>query len=293
VLFSLLTTLLPLVNAQQDGFPYPGYHGGPPSSSSSPSGSGSSYNYKDTPSFQKSSRILIAHAVLGTIAWALLAPLASIFLRLDLPGVNLLKVHYLIQITVYAMTIVTTGLGIHAATTASKYSSVWTNSHVIIGFVIFSVASIQPWLGWIHHVIFKRRLIDFKKGIDSKKPGRTILTRLHIWIGRTLILLGVVNGGLGMRLAAGTPFNTPSATLKAEVAYGVLAGLMFLLYAGISIGFECRRAARLRAGRIGRRVSFAAASTGYAAGRRYMLSSPMASEESVEFDEKGSEVGQE
>jgi hypothetical protein len=191
------------------------------------------------------------------------------------------------------MTIVTTGLGIQATMTATKYSSVWTNCHVITGLVIFCVATIQPWLGWIHHIIFRRRLIAFKKGIDAKKPGRTILTRLHIWIGRTLILLGVVNGGLGLRLAATTPFNTPSVTRKVEIAYGVLAGLMFLLYAGVSLVFEWRRAARLRAGSIGRRVSFAAASTGDAAGRRYMPSSPMASEESVEFDEKGSEIGRE
>jgi hypothetical protein len=287
-----LAAILPLVAAQfgPPDFIEWRHHGGPSSSpSSSASGSGH-YNYKQSASFKKSSRILIAHAVLGTLAWAFFAPLGAIFIRLDIPGVNLLKLHIICQVSVYAMTIATAGLGIWLAIGASKYGSIYTNSHVIIGLVVFSVASIQPWLGWIHHIIFKRRLINFRKGADTKIPGRTSITVSHIWIGRILILLGVINGGLGLRLAASTPFQTQSTTRKAEIVYGVLAGLMFLLFAGVSIVFEYRRAARLMTAMAIRQIFVPHNGEGNPANQRSTHFSPMSSENSLESEEKGSET---
>lgn len=289
----ILAFLLPLVTAQHDqpGFPRSDSNGGSSSPSPSSGAAGSSYNFKQTPAFEKSSRILIAHAVLGTLAWAFFAPLGAIFLRLNIPGVSLLKFHVVTQLLVYAMTVATAGLGIWTAIGASKYGNVWMNSHVIIGLVVFSVASIQPWLGWIHHIVFKRRLMRFKKGINTKRPGRTVIAIFHIWIGRILILLGVINGGLGIRLAATTPFQTASTTRKAEIAYGILAGLMFLLFAGVSILFEYRRAARLRATRKSQPVPSPSSEIAHSSNSRHMPFSPMASQDSLELDEKGSEIG--
>ena len=48
------------------------------------------------------------------------------------------------------------------------------------------------------------------------------LRRVHIWHGRILIILGIVNGGLGLQLAD----NTTSG----EIAYGVVAGVIFVVY---------------------------------------------------------------
>ena len=291
--FFFLVAILPLVAAQ---FGPPDliewrHHGGPSSSPSSSAPDGGHYNYKQSASFKKSSRILITHAVLGTLAWAFFAPLGAILIRLDIPGVNLLRLHIICQVSVYAMTIATAGLGIWTAIGASKYGSIWTNCHVVIGLVVFAVASIQPWLGWIHHIIFKRRMINLRKGADTKTPGRTSITVSHIWIGRTLILLGVINGGLGLRLAATTPFQTQSTTRKAEIAYGVLAGLMFLLFAAVSIVFEHRRAARLTTAMITKQIFIPHNGQGSPANQRFMQFSPMSSQNSLESEEKGSETG--
>jgi hypothetical protein len=287
-----LAAILPLVAAQ---FGPPDlvewrHHGGSSSSPPSSAAGGGHYSYKQSPSFKKSSHILITHAVLGTLAWAFFAPLGAILIRLDIPGANLLRLHIICQVSVYAMTIATAGLGIWLAIGASKYGSIYTNSHVIIGLVIFSVASIQPWLGWIHHIVFKRRLINFRKGADTKTPGRTSITVSHIWIGRILILLGVINGGLGLRLAASTPFQTQSTTLKAEIAYGVLAGVMFLLFAGVSIVFEYRRAARLMTAMAIKQIFVPHNGQGNPANQRFMQFSPMSSEHSLESEEKESET---
>jgi len=44
----------------------------------------------------------------------------------------------------------------------------------------------------------------------------------HIWYGRVLIICGVINGGLGLQLAANSS--------NGNIAYGVVAGAMFVLY---------------------------------------------------------------
>lgn len=287
----VLAVLLPLVTAQYGTPNSPGLHGGSSPSSSSSSATGGSSDYTHSASFKKSTRILAVHAVFGTLAWAFFAPLGAIFLRLNIPTVSLLKFHVITQIFVYAMTVVATGLGIWLAIGASKYGSVWTDGHVIIGLIVFSIASIQPWLGWIHHIVFKRRLIKYKKGIPTTKPGRTTVARAHLWLGRILILLGVINGGLGIRLAAGTPFQTASTTRKAEIAYGILAGLMFLLFAGVSILFEHRRAARIRSKRTGQQSLAPDNGQWRTASPMHMPFSPASSEESLNYDEKGSEIG--
>lgn len=62
-----------------------------------------------------------------------------------------------------------------------------------------------------------------------------------MWVGRSLIVLGIVNGGLGIRLASNSPFRTDSETRTASIVYGVIAGLMFALYAALVVLFEIRR----------------------------------------------------
>lgn len=106
-----------------------------------------------------------------------------------------------------------------------------------------------------------------------------------------MILLGVINGALGIRLVSGTPYQTSSTTRKAEIAYGILAALMFLLFAGVSILFEYRRAARVRSRRTGQKLPALGGGQPVMANRRNMPSSPISSEDSFHFDEKGSEAG--
>ena len=45
---------------------------------------------------------------------------------------------------------------------------------------------------------------------------------LHVWLGRILIALGIINGGMGIKLAA----NTTSG----GIIYGVIAGVVFVVY---------------------------------------------------------------
>ena len=54
--------------------------------------------------------------------------------------------------------------------------------------------------------------------------GRGLVSYVHIWWGRILMVLGVVNGGLGLQLAQES--NGP------VIAYAVIAAVVFVVYAG-------------------------------------------------------------
>jgi hypothetical protein len=51
----------------------------------------------------------------------------------------------------------------------------------------------------------------------------------------------MINGGLGIRLASFSPFQTDSQTRTAKIAYSVVAAVMFALYFVLVILFEIRR----------------------------------------------------
>ena len=70
--------------------------------------------------------------------------------------------------------------------------------------------SIQPILGFVHHKQYR------------KQQRRGVISHIHIWYGRILMILGIVNGGLGLELAGG-----PNSFI---IAYSVVAGIVAVLY---------------------------------------------------------------
>lgn len=80
---------------------------------------------------------------------------------------------------------------------------------------------IQPILGIAHHKYF------------VKYRERGAISYAHIWYGRILLTLAVVNGGLGLKLA--------NAGQSAVVAYCIIAAICFGLYAIIKSWAVVRR----------------------------------------------------
>ena len=140
-----------------------------------------------------------------------------------------------------ALFVIAAGLGIWLART---FPNVWNDTHTRLGLAVLALALFQPVFGTLHHRLFKRRAADATAGRATKAPGRTSFGRIHIWLGRSLILMGTVNGGLGIRLAGKSPLQSSSTTTKAATAYGVVAGAMFALYFILVVLFEIRRRRR-------------------------------------------------
>lgn len=109
------------------------------------------------------------------------------------------------------------------------------NAHPIIGIVLFVVLFFQPILGFLHHFMFK------------KHSRRVVWSYGHIWLGRIIITLGIINGGLGLKYARELPLDRPSN--GAIIAYGVLAGVMWLLYVASIVVGERRRSRAAREAR--------------------------------------------
>ena len=207
-----------------------------------------------TSAYNRYNSILIAHAVLASLVWVVFVPWAALLLRVGIKSGIVLKLHVALQVSSECLTsstvtdsakllslglfVVAAGLGIWLART---FPNVWNDAHTRLGLAVLALALLQPVFGTLHHRLSKRRAADATAGRAIKSPGRTSFGRIHIWLGRSLILMGIVNGGLGIRLAGKSPLQSSSTTTKAATAYGVVAGGMFALYFILVVLFEIRR----------------------------------------------------
>ncbi|KAL8854535.1 MAG: hypothetical protein Q9221_000570 [Calogaya cf. arnoldii] len=155
-------------------------------------------------------RIVITHAALMGIAFVLLMPIGVFLIRL-LSSKNTVWYHASVQLLAYATALAAFGLGAWMATVSGAWTA--SNGHPILGTIIIALLLLQPVLGYVHHRIYIRR------------KGRTAWGISHVWYGRMLILLAVINGGLGLQLS--------DNTIKGEIAYGIIVGVMFLLYLAV------------------------------------------------------------
>jgi len=208
-----------------DGYSY--WNGGDGSDDGS-SGSRFGFNTQDFLADRRT--VLMAHGILAALAFVILFPLGSILIRLaSFPG--LWWVHGLFQVFSYILFIAAFGAGVWLVNNAPI--SLIGNYHPAIGIILFCLLFLQPILGWMHHAQFK------------KYKRRTAWSYGHLWLGRILITLGMINGGLGMLLATQTGYFVPS--LGQMIAYGVVAGIMWTLWVTASVFGERRRSRAMQA----------------------------------------------
>lgn len=194
----------------------------------------------------KNHKVLLAHAIMGCLAFGLLAPLGAILIRLKMAKLNLLKVHGYWQLAVWAVYALAFALGVWLKWSigSAHLMHKWMDPHGAIGYVLIGMLTLQPVFGYVHHVIFKKRFLAVQGGdTAAKAPGRTVITHGHLWLGRVLIPLGIINGGVGIK-ATWNPKN-PLQTVKeskiAMIVYCVLAGVVYLIYLAVCIRHEYRR----------------------------------------------------
>lgn len=77
-------------------------------------------------------------------------------------------------------------------------------------------------LGWLHH----RNFVKYQR--------RTLVSYLHLFNGRVLIILGIVNGGLGLRVSRGSSH-------RAKQAYTIVAAVIGGLWLLVTVVGEIRK----------------------------------------------------
>ncbi|KAI8957571.1 hypothetical protein F5Y11DRAFT_339144 [Daldinia sp. FL1419] len=204
-----------------DGYRY-GY--GPGSSPGSAGGGLSGFTNFDVAEVVRSRT---AHGIIAALCFVVIFPVGAIFVR-TIPSRHTWLIHALIQGLGFILYVAAAGLGIHMievirippdGSSLLEISS--TNAHPIIGIVLLIVMFIQPPLGIAHHSKFKRL------------RRRTSFSYAHLWLGRISITLGIINGGLGLKLA--------NASRGLIIAYSIVSGFAWLLWVIFAVVGELRR----------------------------------------------------
>ncbi|KAL2271258.1 hypothetical protein VTJ83DRAFT_629 [Remersonia thermophila] len=151
---------------------------------------------------------IVAHGVILALVFAVLYPTGSVMM----PLVKKWWFHGVWQLVSFVLMWAGFGLGVGAA---RERNILFRQTHTIFGTVIVAALGLQPFIGYLHHLYF------------LKHRSRGAISYLHIWYGRILMFLGVVNGGLGLQLARESNGYI--------VAYSVVAAVVFVLYGAYTI----------------------------------------------------------
>ncbi|KAK0659152.1 hypothetical protein QBC41DRAFT_331672, partial [Cercophora samala] len=169
------------------------------------------------------------HGILASLAMVVLFPIGSILLRV-LPGRWGFWLHVIFQVLATVIYVAGAALGIYLVKivripTGSLLSSTSTNYHPILGLVLLALFLLQPVLGVVHHLKFR------------KVGKRQIWSYLHLANGRGGIIIGMITGGLGLHLA--------QATNQKKTVYAAVAGVIGAIWVGVSIWAELKRKKKL------------------------------------------------
>ncbi|KAK5659321.1 hypothetical protein OQA88_1414 [Cercophora sp. LCS_1] len=151
-----------------------------------------------------------AHGIVMGLAFVIAMPLGAFLVR-TLRCKYTVWIHAVCQLTAVVLMVTGLATGIRLAKIIDMLHD---NSHTILGTAIVAGLFLQPFLGYIHH----------RRYLKTKRP--TAWGAFHVWYGRALIILGIINGGLGLQLAS----ESPAYSQAGMVVYFVLAGI-----AGVSL----------------------------------------------------------
>lgn len=148
----------------------------------------------------------IVHAVLMTIVFVAFFPFAAITLHL-FSSSRIVTIHATMQLFNLVLAIAGFAVGI----SMSYQIHLMHHHHPIIGIIVVaSLVIFQPVLGLVQHRHF------------HKTGGKGIFGYLHRWLGRSMIVLGIINVFLGFQL---TGWRDPYAPRGAVISCSVAAGL--------------------------------------------------------------------
>ncbi|KFY07249.1 hypothetical protein V492_07320 [Pseudogymnoascus sp. VKM F-4246] len=157
-----------------------------------------------------------AHGILMGLAFVVVLPSGAILVRLlSSKGKTAVWLHVGLQLVGWVLMISGLAMGAKVGKILDRLEN---NAHTILGTVVVALLLFQPLFGFFHH----RRFMAIHK--------RGKLTLFHVWYGRILIILGMLNGGFGLKLAANSTGG--------NIAYGVVVGVVGATYVAVLVHFE-------------------------------------------------------
>jgi hypothetical protein len=150
-----------------------------------------------------------AHAVLMLLAFVIMFPFFALGLHV-FPSKWTVNIHGTFQLL--TLTVAISGLGVGVS--MARQLHLIDSYHAIIGMIVVSsLVLFQPAMGLLQHLFFR------------KTGGKGPFAYMHRWFGRTMMVLGVINAGLGFKLALG-----PRGAI---IATSVVAGIIAVVYIAV------------------------------------------------------------
>ncbi|KAH7150796.1 hypothetical protein DER46DRAFT_562262 [Fusarium sp. MPI-SDFR-AT-0072] len=149
-----------------------------------------------------------AHGVIMAVVFLVGFPIGSVLM----PLLGKWLIHASWQIIAFVGMWIGFGIGKVAADRGGDW---FHESHVVLGTIVCVLMIVQPILGWMHHTNY------------VKYQRRTTISYGHIWYGRVIMIVGIVNGGIGLQLSG--------ASTGLIVAYSVVGILVSAIYAAGAI----------------------------------------------------------
>ena len=118
--------------------------------------------------------------------------------------------HWINQATASAAAFVGLGVGIYLSTIYNQSKS-FNSAHQVIGIILIIGLAVQLFLGYFHHRIYKQT------------QRSTFYAFIHRCFGQIIIIVAVVNGGIGLSFASNN---------QGLVAYIILAIVVMVIYVG-------------------------------------------------------------
>ncbi|KAK8071161.1 hypothetical protein PG997_011364, partial [Apiospora hydei] len=138
----------------------------------------------------KTDRVATAHAIIMVFVFVGLFPFGTLVLRLG----NWVRWHAINQGFGGVLVIIGFGLGADVSKLYNR-SKNFSSAHQVIGIFIFIFVLGQFALGFFHHRMYQK----------TEKPSK--MGPIHVWLGRFIIVMGVINGFLGFNLAQSSHWN--------------------------------------------------------------------------------------
>jgi len=148
------------------------------------------------------------HGIIMAVVMVLLFPIGGLIMRI----IGIWWLHAAWQVLSALVMIAGFGIGIYLA---RETGLLFNNVHTILGTVVIILfLTAQPVLGFLQHAYF------------TKNQKRGPSGYMHAWLGRITIVLGIVTGGLGLKLARTYGIQDESPTR----IYIIISAIMVAIY---------------------------------------------------------------
>lgn len=154
----------------------------------------------------------VTHGIIMSVVFVILFPTFALGLFLIPYSKTVMYIHAPFQFLTLCAAVAGFGIGVSLARDLKKA----TMYHPIIGYVVISwLVLCQPLLGYWHHRNYVRT------------QGPSAMGRVHRWVGRSMLFLGIVNGGLGFKFSGIGKDTVPKAGV---VVYAIIAAIVGVAY---------------------------------------------------------------